>query len=118
MLRSAWVQPVAKGVPSSWVPGEKRVVALVLSLPVNAQKLSPESEISIITLGPYQAELYSAFGHSAIRVSDPAHNWDAIYNYGVFNTNQEMLPSIMITKTAESVDWRAKNARSAHQARS
>ena len=64
------------------------VVFFTLTQQVYCQILSHESEISIITLGPYQAELYSAFGHSAIRVSDPVNNWDAIYNYGIFDTDQ------------------------------
>ena len=55
---------------------------------LKSQTLSENSEISIITLGPYQGELYSAFGHSAFRVFDPANNWDIIYNYGAFSFNQ------------------------------
>ena len=54
----------------------------------NSPQLSPHAEISIITLGPWQGELYSAFGHSAIRVYDPEHSVDAFYNYGVFSFNQ------------------------------
>ena len=42
-----------------------------------------------MTLGPYQAELYSAFGHSAIRFSDPERNIDWVYNYGVFDFDQD-----------------------------
>ena len=52
-------------------------------------KLSPHSEISIMTLGPYQGEIYSAFGHSAIHVSDPANRVDWVFNYGVFDFDQE-----------------------------
>lgn len=54
----------------------------------NTPQLSPRAEISIITLGPWQGELYSAFGHSAIRVYDPEYPFDAFYNYGVFSFNQ------------------------------
>jgi len=54
----------------------------------NTPQLSPHSEISIITLGPWQGELYSAFGHSAIRVYDPQYPFDAFYNYGVFSFDQ------------------------------
>lgn len=50
--------------------------------------LSDEAEISVITIGPYQGELYSAFGHSSFRVFDPKARFDAAYNYGVFNFNQ------------------------------
>lgn len=42
----------------------------------------------MITCGPYQGELYSAFGHSAFRVLDPAQNIDAVFNYGVFDFDQ------------------------------
>lgn len=38
----------------------------------------------MITCGPSQEELYSAFGHSAIRVRDPESGLDLAYNYGVF----------------------------------
>ncbi|MCF2446577.1 DUF4105 domain-containing protein [Dyadobacter sp. CY345] len=61
------------------------VFLLLLQLPVFGQvSLSTDAEISIITCGPDQDELYSAFGHSAIRVKDPASGMDLAYNYGVF----------------------------------
>src|SRR5690349_358568 len=50
--------------------------------------LSRDAEISVITIGPWQGELYSAFGHSAFRVFDPALGMDDFYNYGVFSFNQ------------------------------
>lgn len=50
-------------------------------------KLSEQSEISIITVGPGDV-LYEAFGHSAIRVSDPVIGMDNIFNYGLFDFNQ------------------------------
>ncbi len=51
-------------------------------------KLSERAEIHVVTCGPSQTELYSAFGHSAFRVYDPAAGFDWIYNYGVFDFNQ------------------------------
>ncbi len=57
------------------------------SQPANIQ-LSDQAEIHIITCGPYQGELYSAFGHSAIRVSDPVNKIEWLYNYGVFDFDQ------------------------------
>jgi Domain of unknown function (DUF4105) len=51
-------------------------------------QLSPQAEISIITCGPDRNELYAAFGHSAIRVWDPAHGLDDAFNYGVFDFDQ------------------------------
>jgi hypothetical protein len=51
-------------------------------------ELSDKAEISLITCGASQAELYSAFGHSAVRVFDPVQRLDIIFNYGVFNFDQ------------------------------
>lgn len=50
--------------------------------------LSPASKISVLTCGP-GAELYTAFGHSAIRVQDAGQGIDVVYNYGVFDTRGE-----------------------------
>jgi hypothetical protein len=62
----------------------------LVSSAASAQRfmLSDKAEISVITCGPGQKELYSAFGHSAFRVHDPAFGFDAAYNYGVFDFNQ------------------------------
>src|SRR5690606_6101372 len=51
-------------------------------------QLSEQAEISVITCGPDQQELYAAFGHSAFRVYDPANGINHAFNYGVFNFNQ------------------------------
>lgn len=50
--------------------------------------LGPKAGISLLTCGAGEA-LYEAFGHSAIRVQDPAQGLDVVYNYGVFDFNQE-----------------------------
>lgn len=46
--------------------------------------LSKDAEISIITCSP-GGELYSLFGHTAIRVLDPEQGIDVVYNYGTFD---------------------------------
>lgn len=51
-------------------------------------QLSEKAEVSILTCAPGQNELYSQFGHSAMRVKDPINNLDRVYNYGTFNFNQ------------------------------
>lgn len=51
-------------------------------------KLRESASISVLTMGPSQEELYSAFGHSAIRIYDSLSNLDVFFNYGVFNFNQ------------------------------
>lgn len=50
--------------------------------------LSEKAQISIITCAPGQEQLYSAFGHSAIRVYDPDLRVDHAFNYGVFDFDQ------------------------------
>ena len=69
----------------------KYALAIFLSLLAHqgmSQQLSPKAEISILTIGPGSDELYSAFGHSAIRVYDPANGIDWAYNYGTFDFNR------------------------------
>lgn len=51
-------------------------------------QLSENAHIGVITCAPFQGELYSAFGHSAIRVYDPVNRIDFAYNYGTFDFNQ------------------------------
>jgi hypothetical protein len=51
---------------------------------VDAQSLSTQSTISLLTGSPGN-ELYSTFGHSAVRVKDPASNVDMVFNYGTFD---------------------------------
>lgn len=69
------------------------ITLLVLSCSLLAahgqyRQLSEKAAIHIVTVGPYQAELYSAFGHSGIRVYDPTTRIDYFYNYGVFDFDQ------------------------------
>ncbi len=48
--------------------------------------LSPQAEVSILTIGPGE-QLYDSFGHSAFRVTDPNQNIDIVYNYGTYDFN-------------------------------
>lgn len=52
-------------------------------------QLSDEAEIAVVTLGPYQGEVWSAFGHNGIRVTDPKYGIDWFYDYGLYDFNQE-----------------------------
>lgn len=49
-----------------------------------AQPDTSHLRISLLTCSP-GAELYSTFGHTAIRVTDSAHSVDMVYNYGTFD---------------------------------
>ncbi|NIJ45449.1 hypothetical protein FHR24_001917 [Wenyingzhuangia heitensis] len=66
------------------------VLFLLTTFSIFSQKniqLSNKAQISILTCAPGQNELYSAFGHSAIRVHDIQNNLDRVYNYGTFDFN-------------------------------
>ncbi len=54
--------------------------------PATGQTLSAEAQISILTAGPGE-DLYSVFGHSAMRVNDPKKGIDEVYNWGTFDFN-------------------------------
>lgn len=62
------------------------LVIFIGKLPAQAQILSNKAEISMLT-GSSGEELYSTFGHSAIRVRDPKSTLDLVYNYGTFDFN-------------------------------
>lgn len=53
----------------------------------SAAQLGERSQASLITLSPGDP-VYTTFGHSAIRVSDPALGLDRCYNYGTFDFEQ------------------------------
>ena len=63
-------------------------IILLCNIANNSQsqeiQLSNFSHISLITCGPGD-QLYSAFGHSALRVYDPVNKIDKVYNYGTFD---------------------------------
>jgi len=52
----------------------------------NSQKitLSTAAEVSVLTCGT-GTEIYSLFGHTAIRIKDSTHFIDQVYNYGTFD---------------------------------
>ena len=51
-----------------------------------SDQLSDVAQVSVLTASPGQ-DLYSAFGHTAIRVFDPATQADWVFNYGTFLVN-------------------------------
>jgi hypothetical protein len=89
---------------------------------VRAQQLSDKAQISILTFGPGTSELYSAYGHSAIRVSDPELGFDASFNYGIFDFDQPnfylnfakgyLLYMLAIQETRYVFDYYKRNNRS------
>lgn len=50
-----------------------------------AQQLTPSSRVSLITYGPGDDDISSSFGHTEIRIVDPALGLDRDYSYGGFD---------------------------------
>ncbi len=50
----------------------------------HSQDISQDAKLSVLTCGP-GSELYSSFGHSAIRLQDPTNKIDVVFNYGTFD---------------------------------
>lgn len=65
-----------------------RIIALLFSFLLTFQSVFCQSScsirISILTCAPGE-ELYSTFGHSAIRIIDSTAGTDLVYNYGTFD---------------------------------
>jgi hypothetical protein len=62
------------------------LVLVIFSFSANAQEKPSALRISLITCTP-GAELYSVFGHNALRIVDSAAGTDIAYNFGTFNFN-------------------------------
>ena len=50
--------------------------------------LSKDAVVSVLTCGKGN-ELYTVFGHTAIRIKDSINNLDVVYNYGAFDFRVE-----------------------------
>jgi hypothetical protein len=66
---------------------------LLLAISLFAQQLKaqdtiPRLRISVLTCGPGE-ELYSTFGHTAVRIIDSTAQTDIVYNYGNFDFNDQ-----------------------------
>ncbi len=57
---------------------------MLVSAKTFAQQDSCHLQVSLLTVMPGE-ELYSTFGHSALRVTDTVTHQDIVYNYGTFN---------------------------------
>jgi hypothetical protein len=63
-------------------------LSLVLALPAAAlTTLSDKAQVSLLTCAPSDEAVFTVYGHTAIRIADPAVNMDLIFNYGIFDFN-------------------------------
>ncbi|MEM0962344.1 MAG: DUF4105 domain-containing protein [Bacteroidota bacterium] len=72
--------PVASGQPAVPAPGEVGLSQVDVGL-------SDSARVSLLTMLPGE-EVYSLWGHNALRISDPAAGIDRAYNYGSFSFDQ------------------------------
>jgi Domain of unknown function (DUF4105) len=77
------------------------ILMMCLGLVAQAQPpvdtLSAQARVSVLTCAP-GTELYSLFGHTALRIQDPASQLDWVWNYGVFEFDEN--PVRFVTKFA------------------
>lgn len=60
------------------------VFLIFLASKGEAITLSDQTDVSILTCGP-STMIHAIYGHTAIRVKDPAQGLDIVFNYGVFS---------------------------------
>ncbi len=65
----------------------KTIIIIFFSLLSSISIAQDKTEISIITCSAGD-ELYSAFGHTAIRIKDLSKNRDDVFNFGTFNFSE------------------------------
>jgi hypothetical protein len=51
----------------------------------NVTRLSNDATVSVLTCAPYEEEVFTVYGHAAMRVKDKANNIDFVFNYGIFS---------------------------------
>ena len=60
-------------------------------------ELSDEAVISLITVGSGN-QIHAFWGHTALRIQDPVHAIDVMYNYGVFEFDTYFVPKFVYGK--------------------
>ena len=67
------------------IEGQARTVSPTRN---NATLLGEDAQIFVLTCTP-GTEVWSKYGHTAIRIYDSAQNLDIIFNYGIFSLMEE-----------------------------
>ena len=77
------------------------VLLSLFPFPGKGQYLSENATISLLTCSP-GPDLYSSWGHSAVRVKDPANELDIVFNYGTFDFDA---PNFYLNFTRGKLDY-------------
>ena len=59
-----------------------------LIMPIGAQSLSRNAQVSLLTSSPYEGEVFTLYGHTALRIQDNNQKIDYVFNYGIFSFSQ------------------------------
>lgn len=62
------------------------LLCLLLPFPLMAEEEG--LQISLLTSSPYEGEVFTVYGHAALRVKDDTHKLDYVFNYGIFSFSQ------------------------------
>lgn len=68
-----------------------------------SQQLSQNAEISLITVDPSNENVYTLYGHTALRVKDDSSKIDAVFNYGIFDFSK---PNFIYRFSKGETDYR------------
>ncbi len=83
----------------------KRIALIIyLSFIICQLSISQAQTISLLTCEPGKEEVYTLFGHTAIRVQDPEKNIDIVVNYGLFDPHA---PNFIINFILGKTDYYA-----------
>ena len=68
----------------------KQILLLLIGLllfqtTAEAQLLSEKAQISLLTSSPYEGEVFTVYGHAALRLKDEPRKMDLVFNYGIFS---------------------------------
>ncbi|MDR1339740.1 MAG: DUF4105 domain-containing protein [Prevotellaceae bacterium] len=55
------------------------------SAQLNNLRLSDAATVSLLSCDPIDGVAYTVYGHTAVRINDPANGIDRVYNYGMFD---------------------------------
>ncbi|MEL6615231.1 MAG: DUF4105 domain-containing protein, partial [Bacteroidota bacterium] len=83
----ALAQPANEVGPAPEAEPSRLDALLIPEAPASGETLSDSATVSLLTMLPGE-EVYSAWGHSALRIADPASGLDRTYNYGTFDFEQ------------------------------
>ena len=79
------------------------LLGIITQLAFAQVSLSDTARISLLTSSPYEEEVFTVYGHAALRVHDPERKVDYVFNYGIFDFSK---PSFIYRFAKGETDYR------------